>query len=165
MRGAFEDQGGLFSYILPEARIPTSCPLRKIRELVREVLSEPRLMLPARAGLSLRKMRKFMPFSSSRSPFVSADFFRYLWVDLRVGCVFDTARYSAGEQRLRVSRSLASMLSPLARSAVRLCAKEVYDKVTTYTLINVKAWLAGLDLLPTIAILHIGQCRVAGARR
>jgi transposase len=40
MRGAFEDQGGLFSYILPEARIPTSHPLRKIREIVREVLGE-----------------------------------------------------------------------------------------------------------------------------
>ena len=43
----------------------------------------------------------------------------------------DTARYSAGEQRLRVSRSLASRLSLLARSAVRLCAEEVYDQVTT----------------------------------
>ena len=40
MRGAFEDQGGLFSYISPEARIPASHPLRKIRELVREVLGE-----------------------------------------------------------------------------------------------------------------------------
>jgi transposase len=30
----------LFSYILPEARIPTSHPLRNIRELVREVLGE-----------------------------------------------------------------------------------------------------------------------------
>ena len=40
MRGAFEDQGRLFSYISPEARIPASHPLRKIRELVREVLGE-----------------------------------------------------------------------------------------------------------------------------
>jgi len=40
MRGAFEDQDGLFSYISPEARIPASHPLRKIRELVREVLGE-----------------------------------------------------------------------------------------------------------------------------
>jgi len=40
MRGAFVDQGGLFSYILPEARVPKSHPLRKVRELVREVLSE-----------------------------------------------------------------------------------------------------------------------------
>src|SRR3974377_403020 len=40
MRGAFEDQGGLFSYISPEARVPVDHPLRKIRERVREVLSE-----------------------------------------------------------------------------------------------------------------------------
>src|SRR3977135_2966234 len=40
MRGAFADQGGLFSYISPEARVPPHHPLRKIRELVRDVLSE-----------------------------------------------------------------------------------------------------------------------------
>jgi len=40
MRGAFSDQGGLFSYISPEARVPAGHPLRQIRELVREVLSE-----------------------------------------------------------------------------------------------------------------------------
>lgn len=40
MRGAFPDQGGLFSYISPEARVPADHPLRKIRELVRDVLSE-----------------------------------------------------------------------------------------------------------------------------
>src|SRR5207248_5310364 len=40
MRGAFVDQGGLFSYIAPEARVPASHPLRKIRELVRDVLGE-----------------------------------------------------------------------------------------------------------------------------
>src|ERR1700738_317623 len=40
MRGTFVDQGGLFSYIAPEARVPVTHPLRKIRELVRDVLSE-----------------------------------------------------------------------------------------------------------------------------
>jgi transposase len=40
MRGAFLDQGRLFSYISPEARVPADHPLRKIRELVRGVLSE-----------------------------------------------------------------------------------------------------------------------------
>ncbi len=40
MRGAFVDQGRLFSYISPEARVPKSHPLRKIRELVRDVLRE-----------------------------------------------------------------------------------------------------------------------------
>src|SRR5215212_1462124 len=40
MRGAFFDQGKLFSYLSPEARVPASHPLRKIRELVRDVLGE-----------------------------------------------------------------------------------------------------------------------------
>jgi len=37
MRGAFV-QGGLFSYIAPEARVPANHPLRKIRE--RDALGE-----------------------------------------------------------------------------------------------------------------------------
>src|SRR6478752_6014011 len=40
MRGTFVDQGGLFSYIAREARVPANHPLRKIRELVRDVLGE-----------------------------------------------------------------------------------------------------------------------------
>jgi transposase len=40
MRGAFFDQGKLFSYLSPEARVPARHPLRKIRELVRDVLGE-----------------------------------------------------------------------------------------------------------------------------
>jgi hypothetical protein len=40
MRGRFQDQGRMFSYIQPEKRIPANHPLRKIRELVHEVLKE-----------------------------------------------------------------------------------------------------------------------------
>ena len=40
MRGRFTDQGGLFSYIAPDKRVPADHPLRKIRELVRDVLSD-----------------------------------------------------------------------------------------------------------------------------
>ncbi len=40
MRGTFKDQGGLFSYISPEARVPAQHPLRKVRALVRDVLKE-----------------------------------------------------------------------------------------------------------------------------
>jgi hypothetical protein len=40
MRGRFADQGGLFSYISAEARVPASHPLRKIRALVRDVLGD-----------------------------------------------------------------------------------------------------------------------------
>ena len=40
MRGKFVDQGKLFSYISPEARVSEQHPLRRIRELVREVLKQ-----------------------------------------------------------------------------------------------------------------------------
>ena len=40
MRGAFVDQGSLFSYITQEARVPAKHLLGKIRELVRDVLGE-----------------------------------------------------------------------------------------------------------------------------
>jgi len=40
MRGTFEDQGQMFSYVSPEARVPANHPLRRIRELVRVVLKE-----------------------------------------------------------------------------------------------------------------------------
>ena len=39
MRGMFRDQGGLFSYVSPESRVPPGHPLRKIRGLVRDVLA------------------------------------------------------------------------------------------------------------------------------
>lgn len=38
MRRQFVDQGGMFSYVNPESRIPAGHPIRKIRELVRDVL-------------------------------------------------------------------------------------------------------------------------------
>jgi transposase len=40
MRGQFRDQGGLFSYVDPEGRIPAAHPLRQVRALVREVLKD-----------------------------------------------------------------------------------------------------------------------------
>src|SRR6202045_1577428 len=40
MRGRFRDQGGLFSYLSPEARVPAKEPLRQVRELVRAVLKD-----------------------------------------------------------------------------------------------------------------------------
>jgi transposase len=39
MRGAFCDQGSMFSYIVPERRIPANHPLRAVRDLVRDVLN------------------------------------------------------------------------------------------------------------------------------
>ena len=39
MRGSFEDQGHLFSYMTLEERVPTGHPLRAVRDLTREVLA------------------------------------------------------------------------------------------------------------------------------
>ena len=40
MRGTFQDQGGLFSYVSPESRVPATHPLRKVRALVGDVMEE-----------------------------------------------------------------------------------------------------------------------------
>jgi transposase len=40
MRGRFRDQGGMFSYISPEQRVPPDHPLRRVGDLVRAVLKE-----------------------------------------------------------------------------------------------------------------------------
>ncbi|HEX6771183.1 MAG TPA: IS5 family transposase [Acidobacteriaceae bacterium] len=40
MRGRFQDQGGLFSYLSPDSRVPQGHPLRRVRQLVRDVLKE-----------------------------------------------------------------------------------------------------------------------------
>jgi transposase len=58
MRGAFSDQGGLFSYIAAEARVPKDHPLRAIRALVRGVLNELNRSL---SGLYAREGRPSIP--------------------------------------------------------------------------------------------------------
>src|SRR5277367_1122280 len=58
MRGTFQDQGGLFSYISLEERVPGDHPLRKIRELVRAVLVD---MNRAFAGLYADEGRPSIP--------------------------------------------------------------------------------------------------------
>lgn len=54
MRGAFSDQGGMFSYISPEERVPADHPLRPIRALVRDVL---KAMSPTFSRLYAREGR------------------------------------------------------------------------------------------------------------
>jgi transposase len=58
MRGTFEDQGQMFSYISPEARVPANHPLRKIREVVRAVLKE---LSPSFARLYATEGRPSVP--------------------------------------------------------------------------------------------------------
>jgi len=92
MRGAFEDQGGLFSYISPEARIPASHPLRNIRELVRDVLadlnrnfgtlyaSEGRPSIPPEQLLSALLLQVFYGIRSERQLMEQLNYnFLYRW--------------------------------------------------------------------------------------
>ena len=78
MRRPFDDQGQLFSYIPPEQRVPTQHPLRTIRGLVREVLSEldhdfrllyattGRPSIPPEQLLSARRLHVFYGVRSER---------------------------------------------------------------------------------------------------
>ena len=92
MRGGFVDQGGLFSYISPEARIPTGHPLRKIRELVRDVLrgldrglarlyaSEGRPSIPPEQLLSALLLQVFYGIRSERQLMEQLDYnLLYRW--------------------------------------------------------------------------------------
>jgi transposase len=58
MRGDDEQQGAMYSYISPEARVPQDHPLRAIRALVDEVLRE---LSPRFAGLYARVGRPSIP--------------------------------------------------------------------------------------------------------
>ena len=58
MRGTFVDQGGLFSYVDAESRIPANHPLRKVRDLVRDVLKR---MTRSFAGLYSYEGRPSIP--------------------------------------------------------------------------------------------------------
>lgn len=58
MRGSFQDQGGLFSYVSPETRVPKQHPLRRIRQLVGDVLKE---LSPSLGRLYAREGRPSVP--------------------------------------------------------------------------------------------------------
>jgi transposase len=92
MRGKFEDQGGLFSYISPEARVPKDHPLRKVRELVRDVLgdlnrtfgrlysSEGRPSIPPEQLLSALLLQVFYGIRSERQLMEQLDYnLLYRW--------------------------------------------------------------------------------------
>ena len=78
MRGRFRDQGGLFSDIAPETRVPAGHPLREIRGLVRAVLkdlgpsfgklyaSEGRPSIPPEQLLSALLLQAFYAIRSER---------------------------------------------------------------------------------------------------
>lgn len=116
MRGRFADQGGLFSYIAPDKRVPANHPLRKVRELVRNVLSdlnrslgklspsEGRPSIPPEQLLSALLLQVFYGIRSERQLMEQLDFNRlYRWF---VGLspddpVWDPTTFTKNRERLQ----------------------------------------------------------------
>jgi transposase len=128
MRGTFEDQGGLFSYISPEARVPAGHPLRRIRELVREVLgdlnrslgslyaSEGRPSIPPEQLLSALLLQVFYGIRSERQLMEQLDYnLLYRWF---VGLspddrVWDRTTFTKNRERLRNGEVFTKFMSKL----------------------------------------------------
>ena len=128
MRGAFVDQGGLFSYISPEARVPAGHPLRKIRELVGEVLgelnrslgklyaSEGRPSIPPEQLLSALLLQVFYGIRSERQLMEQLDYnLLYRWF---VGLapddrVWDATSFTKNRDRLQTGEVFAAFMAKL----------------------------------------------------
>lgn len=128
MRGAFEDQGRLLSYISPEARVPKNHPLRKIRELVRDVLSdlsrslerlyasEGRPSIPPEQLLSALLLQVFYGIRSERQLMEQLDYnLLYRWF---VGLspddpVWDPTSFTKNRDRLQTGEVFTKFMTKL----------------------------------------------------
>src|ERR1700680_4780687 len=128
MRGVFADQGGLFSYISPEARVPPNHPLRKIRDLVRDVLrelnrnlgrlyaSEGRPSIPPEQLLSALLLQVFYGIRSERQLMEQLDYnLLYRWF---VGLspddpVWDPTTFTKNRDRLQNGEVFAKFMTKL----------------------------------------------------
>jgi transposase len=128
MRGAFTDQGQLFSYISPEARVRADHPLRKIRKLVRDVLgelyrslsrlyaSEGRPSIPPEQLLSALLLQVFYGIRSERQLMEQLDYnLLYRWF---VGLspddpVWDPTVFTKNRDRLQSGEVFAKFMTKL----------------------------------------------------
>src|SRR5476649_313505 len=128
MRGAILDQGKLFSYLSPETRVPSSHPLRKIRELVRDALrelngsfrrlyaSEGRPSIPPEQLLSALLLQVFYGIRSERQLMEQLDYnLLYRWF---VGLspddpVWDPTTFTKNRDRLQDGDIFTKFMSKL----------------------------------------------------
>jgi transposase len=130
MRGAFKDQGGLFSYISLEDRIPSAHPLRKIRELVRAVLvdlngtfalmyaSEGRPSIPPEQLLSALLLQVFYGVRSERQLMEQMDYnllFRWFCGLAPDGDVWDPTTFTKNRERLQKNEAFNLFMTALLR--------------------------------------------------
>src|SRR3954452_21717808 len=128
MRGRFAGQGGLFSYITPDKRVPANHPLRKVRELVRDVLSdlnrslrrlyasEGRPSIPPEQLLSALLLQVFYGIRSERQLMEQLDYnLLYRWF---VGLspddpVWDPTSFTKNRERLQNGEVFTKFMSKL----------------------------------------------------
>jgi transposase len=132
MRGTLEDQGGLFSYIAPEARVPANHPLRKIRKLVRDMpgelnrslgklyASEGRPSIPPEQLLSALLLQGFYGIRSERQSVEQLDYnLMYRWF---VGLspddpMWDPTTFTKNRDRLLNGEIFAKFMTKLLNHA------------------------------------------------
>jgi transposase len=128
MRGDFQDQGGLFSYIRPEERIPADHPLRKVRDLVREVLQglsrsfsrlyshEGRPSIPPEQLLSALLLQVFYGIRSERQLMEQLDYnllFRWFVGLSPDDRVWDATTFTKNRERLQRGEVLQKFMAKL----------------------------------------------------
>lgn len=128
MRGRFQDQTQLFSYISPERRVPANHPLRQIRHLVRDVLkdlsrslgavyaSEGRPSVPPEQLLSALLLQVFYGIRSERQLIEQLDYnllFRWFVGLSPDEQVWDATTFSKNRDRLQSGDILEKFMSRL----------------------------------------------------
>jgi len=128
MRGAFVDQGGLFSYLSPEARVPKNHPLRNIRALVRDVLGdlnrsfarlyaqEGRPSIPPEQLLSALLLQAFYGIRSERQLMEQLNYnllFRWFVGLSPDDPVWDPTTFTKNRERLQKGEVFAKFMSKL----------------------------------------------------
>ena len=128
MRGVFRDQGGLFSYVSPETRVPPGHPLRKIRGLVRDVLEglsrsfarlyakEGRPSVPPEQLLSALLIQALFGIRSERQLMEQLDYnLLYRWfVGLSPDdAVWDATTFTKNRERLQVGEVFEKFMTRL----------------------------------------------------
>jgi len=130
MRGTFQDQGGLFSYISLEERVPADHPLRKIRELVRAVLvdmnrtfakmyaDEGRPSIPPEQLLSALLVQAFYGVRSERQLMEQLDYnllFRWFVGLAPDAPVWSATTFTKNRERLQAGDVFARFMTTLLR--------------------------------------------------
>ncbi len=128
MRGTFQDQGGLFSYISLEERVPAHHPLRKIRKLVRAVLmdmnatfaamyaSEGRPSIPPEQLLSALLLQALYGVRSERQLMEQMDYnllFRWFCGLSPDATVWDATVFTKNRERLEKSEAFGRFMAAL----------------------------------------------------